>query len=225
MSDTQEQFAKIYKEHIWGGTSKSGPGSDPEVLQAYTKLLVDLIKSKKVRSVVDAGCGDWALSRTLDWTGVDYTGIDIVPDLIKRLNATYGSTSVRFACLDVVSDQLPIADLCVIKDVLQHLSIDSVRAVLAKFENTFKFALITNDITHTEQGGWRSMWRTEEYEANRDIPNGGYRPLRLTEQPFNLNANRLITIPLQFKRGVFGHPGTVRETKEVLFWESSQCHS
>ncbi|RWO72512.1 MAG: class I SAM-dependent methyltransferase [Mesorhizobium sp.] len=218
MNNTKEQFSKIYIEHAWGGTSKSGPGSDPEVLQTYSELLVDYIKRKGIRSVVDVGCGDWALGRTLDWTGVDYTGVDIVPELIEKLNDAYGSSNVRFACLDLLSDPLPTADLCVIKDVLQHLSNDSVNAFLAKLQKQFKASLITNDITHTGQGGWRVRWRAYEGKANSDISNGGYRPLRLTEEPFNLNAKRLATIPLQFKRAVFGHPGTVKETKEVLLW-------
>jgi hypothetical protein len=169
--------------------------------------------------VVDVGCGDWALGRTLDWTGVDYTGIDIVPDLIESLNARYGSPSLRFVCLNLVSGQLPSADLCVIKDVLQHLSNASVKAFLPKLKEHFKAALVTNDISHTEKGGWRTFWKSEEMEANQDIADGGYRPLRLTAAPFNLEAKSLITIPLQFRRAVFGHSGVVHETKEVLLWE------
>ena len=132
MESAKQEFTRIYREHVWGGTFKSGPGSDPEMLRAYSALLVDVLKQRQVRSVVDVGCGDWALGRTLDWSGVDYTGIDIVPDVVEHLNVSFGSNRIRFRCLDIVSDELPQADLCVIKDVLQHLSNDSVRSLLGR---------------------------------------------------------------------------------------------
>jgi len=227
MDNIRNEFTKIYRRHLWGGTtSKSGPGSDPELLRAYADLLMGFIRQRNIRSVVDIGCGDWALGRTLDWTGVDYTGVDIVPDVIETLQATYGSGNVRFACRDLISDELPSAELCVIKDVLQHLSNDSVKRFLSTLATHFQTALITNDISHRKQGNWRTLWKTEVIEANSNAANGGYRPLRLTEAPFNLPATRLLTIPLRwyfgathFERLVFDHPGTVYETKEVLLWE------
>jgi SAM-dependent methyltransferase len=128
MAKAGEEFAKIYREHVWGGTSRSGPGSDPEVLRPDAEPLSNFLRERNIRSVVDVGCGDWALGRTLDWTGIDYTGVDIVPEVIEMLNATYGSSSVRFLCRDLVADELPCAELCMIKDVLQ--SFQRIRALV-----------------------------------------------------------------------------------------------
>jgi len=219
MESAKEEFTRIYREHVWGGTSKSGPGSDPEMLRAYSALLVDVLKQRQVRAVVDVGCGDWALGRTLDWSGVDYTGIDIVPDVVEHLNVSFGSNRIRFRCLDIVSDELPQADLCVIKDVLQHLSNDSVRSLLGRLSKYFLAALITNDLSHQKRGNWRTLWKTESIPPNTDIREGGYRPLRLRESPFNLPARQLLTMPFRFERLVFDRPGVVYETKEVLLWE------
>jgi SAM-dependent methyltransferase len=221
MAKAREEFAKIYREHVWGGTSRSGPGSDPEVLRPYAELLSNFLRERNIRSVVDVGCGDWALGRTLDWTGIDYTGVDIVPEVIEMLNATYGSSNVRFLCRELVADELPCAELCVIKDVLQHLSNESVRSFIEKLRSNFKMALLTNDISHRKQGNWRTLWKTEVIEANSGIPNGGYRPLRLRETPFHLPAQCLLTIAFRFERAVFDHPGVVYETKEVLLWENT----
>lgn len=219
MESAQEEFTKIYREHVWGGPFKSGPGSDPEMLRAYSTLLVDVLEQRQVRSVVDVGCGDWTLGRTLDWSGVDYTGVDIVPDVVETLNVNFHSNGIRFRCLDVVANELPQADLCIVKDVLQHLSNDSVRSLLGRLGTYFAAALITNDLSHRKQGNWRTLWKTESIPPNTDIPDGGYRPLRLREAPFNLQAKQLLTIPLRFERLVFDHPGVVYETKEVLLWE------
>ena len=190
-------------------------------MHEYLRLLRDVVRAKNIRSVVDIGCGDWALAATIDWSGISYIGVDVVPELIERLNQTYGRENVRFVCADLISDDLPAGELCVTKDVLQHLANDSVAAFLSKLRQQFKYAVITNDISHEKRGGWRSLWHTEEIAANSPISNGGYRPLSLTEEPFHLQAERLVLIPLRFRRPVFGHMGSVLETKEVLLWEAS----
>jgi len=220
MSTTTEAFARIYRGHDWGGVSKSGPGSDPKLLHSYLHLLRTIIKEKQIASVVDIGCGDWALAQKLNWQGLEYTGIDIVPDIVSKLNQQFSNNHVRFLCSDVLASELPLADLCIIKDVLQHLCNDAVHNFLRKLPRHFKYALLTNDISHKEKGGWRTRWKTRSLEANCNIANGGYRPLRLMETPFHLSASRLKLIPLRFKREVFGSVGTVFETKEILWWEN-----
>ena len=221
MDNPREHFEKIYNEHSWGGKSPSGPGSDPQLLRQYLNLLTTLIEDRRIRSVVDIGCGDWSLAKTIDWSGVSYTGIDLVPQLIDRLNQQYRSDNISFVCADLASDGLPHADLCVIKDVLQHLSNASVRRFLSRLDCHFKFALLTNDFSHKQRAGWRRLWRRTSLPANTDIPDGGYRPLCLTHAPFNLRACRMMVLPLQFPRT----PGVVFETKEVLFWEHTARRS
>ena len=122
-SETANVFSKIYSSHEWGGKSRSGPGSDPALVQSYLSILKSVIATNNVLSVVDIGCGDSSLSRTIDWRGIDYTG-SIVPGLVDILNLTFSGEHVRFVCADLVRDELPGGDLCVVKDVLQHLSID-----------------------------------------------------------------------------------------------------
>ena len=220
MNNPREHFARIYNEHAWGGKSQSGPGSDPQLLRQYLSLLTDLIKDRRIRSVVDIGCGDWSLAKTIDWSGISYTGIDIVPQLIDRLNQEHGSDNIRFVCADLASDRLPDADLCVSKDVLQHLSNASVHRFLSELDSHFTFAVITNDFIHNQRAGWRRLWKRTSMLANADISDGGYRPLSLTEAPFNLRARRMMVLPLQFPRVISGSPSVVYETKEVLFWEN-----
>jgi len=49
--------------------------------------LQQFLKDNKIRSVVDAGCGDWGLSQALDWGGIDYKGYDIVEAVIAACRA------------------------------------------------------------------------------------------------------------------------------------------
>jgi SAM-dependent methyltransferase len=220
MSNAREAFSRIYEGRVWGGTSASGPGSDPHVLAPYVNLLTDFVRANNVRSVVDIGCGDWAFTQAIDWSGVDYTGIDIVPDLVSQLNGRFGRPNVRFVCRDLIADQLPAADLCVVKDVLQHLPNESVARFLARLPDHFERALVTNDISHRKRGGWRRLWRTvDRIEPNGDIAAGSYRPLRLSDAPFHLAAARVALLPLRFRRPLGQEWVTVLETKEVLLWE------
>src|SRR5688572_20116615 len=172
-------FGRIYKDHRWGGTSKSGPGSDPELLQVYLQCVRSVLGRTDIASVVDVGCGDWATSKMIDWGTRTYTGIDVVPELVDELNSRFARDNVTFACRNFITDGLPRADLCIIKDVLQHLSSAAVYRFLDTMKTQFRFALITNDISHEARVGWR-WWRTHALPCNGDIPNGGYRPLRLT---------------------------------------------
>jgi SAM-dependent methyltransferase len=220
MSASRERFARIYTDHLWDGASRSGPGSDPQLLSPYLNLLGELMSKLGVGSVLDVGCGDWSLAGTIDWSGIRYTGMEIVPELVDRLNRQHASSAIRFVCADAVGDALPDADLCIVKDVLQHLSNASVQKFLSKLDGHFRYALITNDMTHEERAGWRGRWKRTTLAPNSDIPDGSYRPLRLTEKPFGLRAARLAVLPLRFPRNVMGTAGTVYETKEVLFWEA-----
>jgi SAM-dependent methyltransferase len=212
-------FSRIYKQREWGGASPSGPGSDAELVHSYLRLIPEVIKEKHIRSVLDLGCGDWSLGKHIDWSGVDYVGVDIVPELVAALNRVYAAPNIRFVCANLNMTDLPTADLCIIKDVLQHLSNASVRKFLDGLPRYFKYAIITNDLLHHERSGWRNRWKTTRMVPNSDITGGGYRPVKLTESPFDLKARRLGLIPLRFRRHVLGYPGTVFETKEILFWD------
>jgi SAM-dependent methyltransferase len=213
-----DAFGRIYKDHEWGGTSKSGPGSDPELLHVYLDCVRSVLRRSAITSIVDVGCGDWAASRLIDWGTHTYTGIDVVPELVDDLNRRFGHDRITFVCRNFMTDGLPQADLCIIKDVLQHLSNAAVHRFLETMKTQFRFALITNDLSHEARVGWR-WWKAHALPCNEDIANGGYRPLRLTTPPFTLQARQLDVIKFEFARELSGKPGTITEVKEILWWE------
>ena len=96
MSTVSEAFRTIYQSHSWGGKSKSGPGSDPNSTRRYRRALARFMRKNRVRSVVDLGCGDWASSRLIDWSGIDYLGLDAVPEVVERNQRAFGRTGIRF---------------------------------------------------------------------------------------------------------------------------------
>ncbi len=144
-----DTFRTVYRKKGWGddgGPFYSGPGSRGPTAEEYCNFAIDFIRKHGVSSVVDLGCGDFAVGkRIVEATGVRYTGIDVVPELIEYHQAVSTDPRVTFCCANIVSDPLPAADLYLIRQVLQHLSNDEIGSVLANLGNCSK-ALISEHV-------------------------------------------------------------------------------
>jgi SAM-dependent methyltransferase len=129
-----EIFSEIYSDNRWGGVQglfHSGSGSTPEHADLYARVVKRLIQERGVRHIVDLGCGDFRVgAQLIEGTGVMYTGIDIVATLIEDNRRRYGSDQVHFECRNIIEDELPEGDLCLIRQVLQHLSNQQISRVL-----------------------------------------------------------------------------------------------
>ena len=80
---------------------------------------------------MDLGCGDWASSRLVDWSGIDYLGLDVVPVAIEHCRTHYRRPGVRFEVFDLVEETRRLADLLICKEVLQHLPNAGVHLALS----------------------------------------------------------------------------------------------
>ena len=61
-------FENIYKEDIWNGGS--GAGSFEIETKPYRDFIRDFLKFYNISSVIDIGCGDWQMSKHIDWSSV-----------------------------------------------------------------------------------------------------------------------------------------------------------
>jgi len=66
LSEMAEVFQNIYIEKKWvqgceNSPSMSGPGSFPDVVENWLERLKNFLEEKKITSVVDYGCGDFAV--------------------------------------------------------------------------------------------------------------------------------------------------------------------
>jgi SAM-dependent methyltransferase len=141
----REIFTAIYREGRWGGTAgafHSGSGSGVEHADRYAEAVKSFIRERGVRSVVDLGCGDFRVGARLLDVNVDYIGVDVVEDLVRRNQAEHGGARVRFRCLDAIEEPPPPADLCLVRQVLQHLSNAQIASVLANL-GRFRYVLVT----------------------------------------------------------------------------------
>lgn len=170
-------FTAIYKENRWG--VGSGPGSDPVQAAPYMSYLQLFLKHYNIRSVVDAGCGDWRFSSKINWDGVQYLGLDIVSDIVSQNTKKYGSANVSFQEFDITSP-MPEAELLIVKDVFVHWPNWVIMKFLAQFSR-YKYVLVTNDV-ETKDGS-RIPYINFGFFVD---PNSHYHAIDLASDPFNL---------------------------------------
>jgi SAM-dependent methyltransferase len=184
--DTQRRdvFDWIYSKGFWGkdkvGQGTSGPGSTMESTKLYRVFLQDFLAAHGIRSVVDAGCGDWQFSQSMDWSGIDYLGVDIVASVIEQNRRRHAKPNIRFSVADIVRDELPPADLLIVKDVLQHLSDADISRFLKQLPR-YRHVLIVNDVDSLTLSA-----------KPQDIKTGGFRPIDLTRPPHSLQGNKVL---------------------------------
>ena len=178
-------FNRIYEEGTWGkdvaGKGTSGTGSTLEITREYRVYVEDFMKKHSVKSVVDAGCGDWSFSSAMDWGDASYLGVDIASDVIAAVRNKHEKGKIKFQVGDI-TDELPAAELLISKDVLQHLSNELVRKFIRNNlrKGKYKWVILTND-------------RGSE---NRDVASGGYRAIDLAAPPFEVRG--LVDLPIKF---------------------------
>jgi hypothetical protein len=147
-STDSEKFTRIYAKQVWGnGTTVSplsGKGSNPDLAREYVHFVSEIIKKKKIQSVVDLGHGDWSMWRDYKFEDTKYLGFDVVTKIVEQNTKIYGNENRNFFKLSQ-GEPLPHADLLICKDVLQHLSLNSIFSVLDQLSN-FKYVVLCNDV-------------------------------------------------------------------------------
>ena len=178
-------FNRIYAEGGWGkdvtGKGTSGFGSTLEITREYRAYVEDFMKKHAVRSVIDAGCGDWSFSSAMDWGDASYLGIDIASDVITAVRKKHEKGKIKFQVGDITED-LPAADLLISKDVLQHLSNKLVHNFIRNNlrKRKYMWVILTND----------------RGTNNSDVESGRYRAIDLAGPPFDVRG--LVDLPITF---------------------------
>ena len=189
----RETFETIYREKLFGAVPGerfySGNGSVGQFNDSYCELVAQIIHEKGITSIVDLGCGDFRIGRRLAALVDDYVGVDIVPDLIEQNRKEYGSKHLSFACLDIVEDPLPKGDLCLVRQVLQHLNNAEISTVLSKL-GIYRWALITENVSAGEVK-CPNVDHVHGPETRLVEGSGVF----LTEPPFSLGAAKTWELP------------------------------
>jgi hypothetical protein len=143
-------FAEVYRIRAWGGRGdeafNSGEGSEPRFAIAYASWANQFIIEHAIHHIVDLGCGDFRVGRLLNTSSdVGYTGIDVVPDLIRHNQERFGNPYTEFRCANIIEDELPNGGLCLIRQVLQHLSNNQISTILSACSK-YRYVFITEEV-------------------------------------------------------------------------------
>lgn len=192
--DRKETFEYIYSHNKWGGKKGefySGIGShDAAYTEPYIHMVSEFVKQYRIGSIVSLGCGDFWVDKQLVDKHLHYEGIDIVDEMIKRNNKKYGAANIHFQCLDIVEDDLPVGELCLIRQVLQHLNNQEIKAVLVNVRK-YKYVIITEHITIREKAKRFNVDKVHGQHIRVYDDSGVY----LNESPYNLETKEMLRIP------------------------------
>ena len=169
--------------------SRSGNGSNLDQSIFLKKELKIFFREKKIRKILDIGCGDfkWMSSLLNEIDFDNYMGIDIVDSLIKENIHNYQNSKIKFVKKDIVKDDINFSeeyDFILIRHVFIHLKNSNIIKVLNKIKNiNFKFICITSD---------------PKIKINKDLKTEGrYRDINMTISPFFLgNTKKIIKVPV-----------------------------
>lgn len=172
--NNKEDFTRIYKENSWGGKeSRSGLGSDKVAVQYVMRGIASVIAATAAKSILDCACGDfnWMADVMKEFSHIDYTGVDIVEEMIAENQKKYPKH--KFLVKDIATETLPKSDLVICRDCLVHLPLEDGMKFISNFiASESKFLLITSfgDRKNTELEDSPVRWR----------------PISLQKSPFNL---------------------------------------
>ena len=188
----KDKFNYIYKKALWGKNLKSpdsdffsGDGSyNKHIIDPYIKVVNEASNQINPKSLVDLGCGDFNIGKNFVSKINKFYAIDIVNDLINYNKSKFDYLkNVEFLCLDIINDKLPKADVCLLRQVLQHLSNQDIFSLLKNIKGKYKYLIVTEHLP------------SESFTANKDMntsftirifDNSG---IVLDSEPFNLNYN------------------------------------
>jgi SAM-dependent methyltransferase len=184
-------FDEIYDEGFWA--NGSGGGSALEACRPYMEFLQQFLDENNIQSLVDLGCGDWQFSQHLDFSVINYFGIDASRIIIEANQRKFQSDNVQFDVLRSYED-LPSADLLICKQVLQHLNPKEVEAIIAIAFPKYKHLLITNSMPpYSTLGRLFLRLKQKGRIINREIQTGDFTFLDITKPPYSIHGVKALT--------------------------------
>ena len=134
-----------------------------------------LLINFQFRTIYDAPCGDFNWMRLCVSPQIEYSGADIVPDLIAANQKHHHAHNVKFFVADIVVDRFPNVDLWICRDCFMHLSYKDITQSLSHFcASSSKYILLETFVG----------------DQNMDIETGHWRRNDLSVEPFNFPTPR-----------------------------------
>jgi|TARA_B100000929_G_scaffold285021_1_gene268067 hypothetical protein len=212
--DLKDVFKEIYLKKMWCPEHEksnfkfySGLGSYyPEFVLKYLEETSSFLRSlSKKPDVVDLGCGDFVVGSKLRKHCNQYIAADIFDELIDFNKQKYRDLNVDFRVLDITCDELPKADVCFARQVLQHLSNDSIKNFIKLIKNKYKYLILTEHFPEAKN-----------FPPNLDKPDGpdirlvDNSAVVLTMPPFNLKVKKELVLCETRSESIIDFKGVIK---------------
>jgi hypothetical protein len=142
----------------------SGPGSHkPSIIQPYIKVMRETIQTLGCKQIVDLGCGDFHVGQQILPVCQRYTDCDVSDVILRQNMETYNDPRLDFQQIDITADDLPLGDIALVRQVLQHLSNTQISAFIESLNRLkpYKYLAVTEHLP-----------RAPNFVANTDIKTG-----------------------------------------------------
>lgn len=196
----EDIFGEIYKRGLWnenhaGGGYYSGKGSDDKYGIPYAECICDFCEKHNIKRIVDLGCGDFRVGSKLTGACEYYTGVDCVEELIRCNQKKYGNDKTAFLYKDITDDELPDGDLCLCRQVLQHLNNSQIQMVMENIKRkNYKYVIITEHLLNNPKAE-KNLDKISGMHTRLFLGSGVY----LDSPPFHYKIQKLACIPYDRK--------------------------
>jgi ubiquinone/menaquinone biosynthesis C-methylase UbiE len=171
-------FVDIYKNDKWNmgqNESKSGLGSTSDFTQNIKNTLISFIDKKSIHSLLDTSCGDWAWMKTIQNSLPNYTGLDIVKDIVDKNTQLYSNNNIKFVHSDfltyIKNQNDKSIDLILCRHTLEHLPTEYNLDFLNECKRVCKYLFVT---------GYNNI-----DIKNTHLSDSIYRPINLKHPPYS----------------------------------------
>jgi hypothetical protein len=203
--DRGSVFEQIYQRGLWGRDRRqpslffSGVGSRGDAADSYAQNLAKTLADIRNElghelTVVDIGCGDFEVGRALIRHVPDmrYIGCDIVEPLVDHLSALHQAEGISFKCLDIVAERPPVGDVCLVRQVFQHLPNADIAAALRNLD-AFP-VLIVSEGHPVQRYGVENPDKEIGSDVRFDWRRGIGRGVELSKPPFLVETEELFRL-------------------------------
>ena len=193
--NNKEVFDLIYKNKYWNDSTNqdnfsSGLGTENKNAEHYIQYLNQFISSHNIKSIVDIGCGDFKIGKKICEKNINiyYTGLDVSEVIIENNKKLHATENIKFIYSDASKDSLPNADLCCIRQVLQHLNNNDISNILKKLKQ-FKYVLVTEHLPIDEF----LLKKNADKLTGPDIRIYDGSGVFISEHPFNIECKEVLS--------------------------------
>ena len=202
--ERRQAFQTLYDKRLLGEYETiSGKGSTLMATRSLRRSLQWFIEIGMFKTMLDVGCGDFHWLSHMDLSAIEYTGIDIVPDIIEG-NAVYAQKNICFRHEDIC-ETLPSAyDLVLCRDLFTHFAAHDIVDAFNHIKRSGSRYFAAS--TYTSYGLKPASKNYYEHYTNTAIAPGEWHPTDFEKAPYSFRTP-LFTIP-------DSDPG-----KTLQFWE------